>query len=490
MLVCGMKSICKKYKELPVYAKAAGWFIICSFLQRAVSLLTTPIFTRMLSTSEYGFLSLYNSWQEIISILVTLKLSEAVFNKSLTKVKEDKRRKLLSEFQIISCVLSFLFFLLFYFMRAQLSAYIGLEEWMLMFMLIQILFDTSIKLWTGYQKYEYRYMTLIILTLILAVLNPCLSLAFIYSFENNLFGRIFGIVLSYAAVGLFAILYNLHGMRETNCIDLKATLKYVLGFSIPLVPHYLSQILLSQVDRIMIDYIVNEEAVALYSLAYTISLLATMVTQSINNAYVPWMFRMANKGRTDEIYQNNILLLLTVSVVIFLLCLVSPEIVLILGGKQYIPATRVIYPVASGVFFMFMYTLYANIELYYEKKMYITIGTVITALINMILNYLFIPRFGYIAAAYTTLFSYLGYGFFHVVIAKRIFQKQYVQKADVKIEQIVLISIATIALTLGCSLISELIVLRYALLLGAFLLVLIKRKVVIRILKTIKKGEY
>ena len=46
--------IITKYRKCSVQVKASFWFLICAFFQRGISVITTPIFTRLLSTAEYG----------------------------------------------------------------------------------------------------------------------------------------------------------------------------------------------------------------------------------------------------------------------------------------------------------------------------------------------------------------------------------------------------------------------------------------------------
>ena len=60
------------YHKLPVQVKASLWFLICSFLQKGISVISTPIFTRLLSTAEYGQYSVFSSWLGIINIFVSL----------------------------------------------------------------------------------------------------------------------------------------------------------------------------------------------------------------------------------------------------------------------------------------------------------------------------------------------------------------------------------------------------------------------------------
>ena len=82
--------IIDRYKALPKQVKASVWFLICSFLQRGISVLTTPIFTRLLSTAEYGSYNVFYSWLGIVTLFVSLNLYAGVFGQGL--VKFDKER--------------------------------------------------------------------------------------------------------------------------------------------------------------------------------------------------------------------------------------------------------------------------------------------------------------------------------------------------------------------------------------------------------------
>ena len=69
---------------------------------------------------------------------------------------------------------------------------------------------------------------------------------------------------------------------------------------------------------------------------------------------------------------------------------------------------------------MFLYTMPSSVEYYHEKTKYIAIGTACAAGVNILLNLWFISRFGYVAAAYTTLATYVLYFVFHYFIAARV----------------------------------------------------------------------
>ena len=64
----------EKYKKMPLGVKASFWYTVCSILQRCISVFTVPLFTRLLSTEQYGLLALYQSWTGIFIIFTTLNL--------------------------------------------------------------------------------------------------------------------------------------------------------------------------------------------------------------------------------------------------------------------------------------------------------------------------------------------------------------------------------------------------------------------------------
>ena len=85
-----MGNILQKYRKMSVQVRASFWFLICSFLQKGISSITTPIFTRLLTTDEYGQYGAFNSWLGIITIFVTLNLFYGVYTQGLVKFEEER----------------------------------------------------------------------------------------------------------------------------------------------------------------------------------------------------------------------------------------------------------------------------------------------------------------------------------------------------------------------------------------------------------------
>ena len=51
----------KKYSELSIQAEESMWFVACSFMQRGITMVTTPFFTRLMSLDEYGAVNTFTS---------------------------------------------------------------------------------------------------------------------------------------------------------------------------------------------------------------------------------------------------------------------------------------------------------------------------------------------------------------------------------------------------------------------------------------------
>ena len=92
-------------------------------------------------------------------------------------------------------------------------------------------------------------------------------------------------------------------------------------------------------------------------------------------------------------------------------------------------------PVAMSVFFMYVYDLFAKFAFYYEKTGYIMLASVVGAALNILLNWIFIDKYGYTAAGYTTLVCYVVYAITHYIMMRIVCRKNIgkIQVYDLRI---------------------------------------------------------
>ena len=183
-----------KYVNTPVQVRASLWFLICSFLQRGISMLTTPIFTRLLSTSEYGQYSIFNSWLGIITIFVSLSLAGGVYTQGLVKFEEDKST-FSSTMQGLNAVLVVVWMVIYLFAYKFWNSIFNLTTVQMIAMLIMIWTTSVFGFWSSEQRTEYKYKALVIVTVAVSVLKPIIGVIFVVLADDKVTARILGLVL-------------------------------------------------------------------------------------------------------------------------------------------------------------------------------------------------------------------------------------------------------------------------------------------------------
>ena len=133
-----------------------------------------------------------------------------------------------------------------------------------------------------------------------------------------------------------------------------------------------------------------------------------------------------------------------IGVLNLLLIGVAPEIIHIMTTPDYYSAIWVVPPIAVSSFFGFAYQLFVNIEFYHEKKFHVMVASIGVSILNIVLNAIFIPKYGFIAAGYTTVTSYIAFTFVHYLFMKHVCE-QVGERTDIyDIRQLSIICLAMV----------------------------------------------
>lgn len=394
--------------------KSGVWYIAANFLMKAIGFITTPIFTRMLSHEEFGLYSNYTSWLHTFTIFGTLYLV-STFIRARFDFEDDFDGYIFSVLSLST--VSTLFWLVLLNVFPTWFVFItGVELKHLNIMLLYLIFTSAIDMFQKRERYFFKYKTFVFISLLLSVSSSVLAVFLIISTDNKLDARILGFAIPYIIIGL--VLYIIIFLRGRT-ININYW-KYALPICLPFIPHSLSLILLNSTDKIMITRICGAGQNALYSLAYSCGAVITLLIVSLNAAFAPWL--------AEQLHNKNFEMIKNISMkyicfFVFFACgimLSAPEFLLIMGGQSYGDAVYAIPPIAFGCICQFIYTMYVNIEQFEKKTVGMAIASITAAGINIVLNMIFIPKFGYIAAAYTTLVSYLWLMFVHMFLVYKI----------------------------------------------------------------------
>ncbi len=477
-----IKGLLKKYNSIPIAAKATIWFVFCSVLQKCISLLTTPIFTRIMDTDQYGQFTVYNSWLQIFTIITTLRLNFSVFNKGMSKYKDD-RDGYTSTMQSVTFMLTVLMFIIYLIFHRYINAMTELPSFIMIAIFAELLVTPAIDFWTIRKRYEYIYKPVVFRTILMTCLNAGLGIVAVMFANEKGYARILSCVLVNFCFGLTLFIYNLYKGKKIFCWEYA---KFALLFNLPLLLHYFSQYILDQFDKIMIQKMIGLSAAALYGVAYNAGLIMKIVTQSVNNAIVPWQFEKLEKKAFKELDKTLFVVFAFIGGCSLMFSAFAPEIMMILAPDKYYEAVYVIPPVAISMFFTFAYTTFANTEFFYNQNKFTMYISMAGALLNVGLNYIFISLFGYIAAAYTTLFCYIVFTVAHYIYMSISVKKELGCDKVFNTKRLIILSLIVLVLGTVVVFFYNKMVLRYAIMLIIIIAALIKRKTIMSILKKSK----
>lgn len=419
-----MKKLLNKYQDLSPQVKSSFWFLICVVLQKGISTITTPIFTRLFTTAEYGQYNVFNSWMGIIAVFVTLNLYQGMYSQGIVKFSED-RDVFSSAMQSLLTMLILVSIIVYAVSKDFWNNLFSLSVIQMLAMFFMLWSEGLFNFWSIGQRVNLQYKKLVLLTLITSIVKPIVGIIFVSVAEDKVTARIVGLALVDAAA--FSGLYFIQ-MRKKNVFFHKSYWKYALCFCIPLIPHYLSTVILNSSDRIMIQEIVGDTEAGIYSLAYSISLLMTMLNTALLQTIDPWLYKKIKSKEIDSISVIAYPIWIMVAAANLFLMMLAPEIVAFFAPPEYYDAIWVIPPIAMSVFFMFSYNFFASFAFYFERTKLVAVATTLGALLNIVLNYIFINKFGYYAAGYTTLICYIVYSIAHYFLMRRICREQFAGK--------------------------------------------------------------
>lgn len=403
-----MRRLIKKgiqaFQGMSVQVKASMAFMAVNFMQKGVSFLTAPIFTRLLTTEEYGVITIYSSWLDVIGIFAMFGLYNNVYCRGILEFKEDKRNFTFSLLSL-SNVITLAVFALVWGVNRHLFRFLDVPDILILFMFFSFLLEPAFEFWKTDQRFDYKYKLLCFFMVLVMVFAPTLSIAGIYLFpDHKVEARIIGAQI--ITLILSAGCYVLEVRRSDRRPKMKYW-KYAVLYNLPLIPYFLSSYILSSSDRLMIGYFWGEGKAGIYGIAYTMSAVANIVWSSINATLVPTIYKRCDEGRRHTLSDLIIPIIAGYAGVCVLIMLLSPEIIAFLAPSSYGEGMYIIPVIVGGVFYMSIFSIFSNI-IYYEKKPKYVMGAgVAAAVMNFILNLIFIPTMGYFAAGYTTLASYL-----------------------------------------------------------------------------------
>lgn len=397
--------------------------VASTIMLQGIAFFTVPIFSRILGTEQYGLYAIFNSWTSLFSTFLCLNMDASIIS-GRHKFKDEYynyRNSTVFYSVIISIIVSLLCLILY----PIINNIINYNLWLYITLLLTSFAAVVIGCVTRILIYEKKALLKFVISIFLALGNVFCSLFFIYfiKLDELYYGRVYGHLITYLTVAVFLIFYILC----TKKIKLsKKYLTFGLIYGIPLIGHSLAGMLLAQSDRIMMQKLGTEASyIGIYSLYYSFTGVLNIILGAFNTSFSPFYIEFIDKNDKKSMLakSKNYIELFTILCIGFLL--LSREVSYIMADSSYRFGIELIPIFVITIYFTFTYHFPANYEFFYGKTKYIASGTICATIINIILNYFFILKWGMFGAAIASSIAALFEFLFHYIIASNMREKRF-----------------------------------------------------------------
>ncbi|MCK4441379.1 MAG: oligosaccharide flippase family protein [Sulfurovaceae bacterium] len=405
------------------FFKSLSIYTLTSILNSAVPFLLLPILTNYLTTEEYGLLAIIQ-----IFIIFTIPFVSINIHSTLQleyyELNKDEFALWISSILVIPIGMIFVVSLFFIISESLIYHFINISLlWILIIPLIafmQVVPQTILSIYRisekaiDYAKYQLG----------LTIFNLILTLILVVMLNLNWEGRLLAILLSYI-VFTFLGIYLLIKMELIVFKVKKSYIKKALHLGIPLILHVVSGALFMMSDRLFISYYIGNDAVGIYAVGGQIAMIALIIQEAFNQAWVPYLFKNLKIGLIEnkiEIIKISYLAILFFSILPFLIELVSPLFFKFFIDTKFIDAMQYVFWIALGYSLLGMYKVVTN-YIFYEKRVKILSAmTFLSLMINLVLNYILIKKYGAIGVAYGTAITVSIFFVIAFIIANKVYK--------------------------------------------------------------------
>lgn len=384
--------------------RVAFFNILSTLLLNGISLITAPLFSRILGNSGYGVLTIYNVWASVAAIVFTLQTHGTLVNARVEYEEEDQLGYQSSVMSLSVLVFAACSAVVLIFLKP-VSAWLKLEPLLVCLLLLQAFGTYCVNFLNTKYTYEFKAGRNMVTSLAVTLVTLVLSLILILRlpFEDRYYGRVVAIAATYAMIGIPACLMILW---QGKTFFRWEYWKFCIVLAVPAVFHNLSDLVLGQSDLVMLQRLLGETVAGQYSLAWRLGNILFIIFGALNRVWCPFFFEELKQGKQEAMMAKtrNFLELFTILACGFIL--LAPEVFHIYGPREYWDATMVIPLFVASYYLNFLCTFPVNFEYYHKKTKVVAAVTIFASLVNVALNYVLIQSIGMAGAALATALSH------------------------------------------------------------------------------------
>lgn len=406
----------RSFSKNNFFISASILYVIGTILLQGISFLTTPIFTRIMEPDDFGITAVFFTWVAFFSIFIGFQVSGSVATARI-HMEEFQFANYLRNITLLTITVSIVVISILMIFRTYLANILSIEERLVPHLLIQSLGTSLSALYGMYLVQTKQPKTKIIYAGVVSISLVILGLLLVLNLDTDKYlGRIWAGTIVNIAITIYVLATFLQRKKGMNFI--LEDWKFCLKLSAPLLVHLIATTIIGQSSRLFIVEYEGETEAAIFTVAFGIGMIGLLIADAFNNAWSPWYLDHTKSGKVKLVnqYARNYSMIIASGFV--LVMLLTPEILRFMAPEPYWSGSYTVLLITIGVFFQFLYRFPLGYEQYKKNMKWVALCTIVSAAINLVLNYLLVPMRGIEGAAIAMLIAYLVLFTLHELVAR------------------------------------------------------------------------
>lgn len=380
-----------------------------------LSVISAPIFVRLMTTSEYGMAAIYFTWVTILSNVIALRADASIQN-ACVEFGEDRLPGYVSSVATLALCSFAIVFSVVAALQGALSSVMGLQSAVVVLCVVTSFAIACSNIRLSYLTVTRNASSNMVMSLVLSVAQICCSIALLLALCGEGYAaRIIGYSAPTILMGLFFLMYFFNKGRVGFRWEYW---RFCLVLSLPLIFNGIAYLLINQCDRLMINSMLDSASAGIYSFCYSCALPASVVCSAMNSAWTPEFFSMMKDGKRGTIVSRSNGYMASITMISAMIMLICPEVLMVLGTPDYYSGIPMLPIVVMAYYFQYLYTWPVNCEFFYKKTTWMTGATIVATVVNIGMNSLLIPLIGVFGAALASLIAFVLLFVMHDLIAR------------------------------------------------------------------------
>lgn len=412
------RSILKKVKnkiKIQNEIKASALYTASNAASRALTLIMTPIFTRLLPPEQYSLYPLFLGLTGIFTVLITLEISSGIIYSGFSNFPNEEEGFIFSAIssQLIPALIFSSVYMIF---RTRINAFLGIGSALIPILIPEILLNSAINIFISKMRYRERHNKAAFISGAQGFLSAPLSLILIKLGYGG-YSRIYALFITTLIFAVpILVLVTKNGIRGAK----PKHFSFIFKKAFPLLPHYLSIALITGAGRIIISKFLGKEALGKYSAAHSVGLAITIIFTALLSALSPKISSLTAREKEERLsgvfkisYKTSAFLTL------IFFCLAN-EIFKFASPPEYYSARAIIYLTSLCALFNFISNLAFFSLVSAGKEKELTKNSILFATLYIPIAILLTKSFGYIGTAV----SEMAFSFIRMLLTLSLLRKK------------------------------------------------------------------